>query len=64
LGVTPGIVSFVQGVFTACYGPHGLEILRLEMAGPEVPPPPGCGITGARLQAFKITGDPNVDALR
>ncbi|GAB4818743.1 hypothetical protein N2152v2_005789 [Parachlorella kessleri] len=58
------VLQRLEGVFTACYGPHGLEILRLGMAGPEEPPPPGCGIMGPRLQAFKITGDPNVDALR
>lgn len=54
----------VQGMYTACYGPHGMEVLLLRLGLPEDPPPPGCPIAGPRLEALKIAGDPNVPALK
>lgn len=43
--------------------PHGLEVLNLR-ASSDADAPPLCPITGPRLQAQKLLGDPNVPALR
>lgn len=54
----------VQGLWTGSYGPHGMEVLdlRCRMTAEDVPP--GCPFTGQRLQALKLSGDPNVPALK
>lgn len=54
----------LQGLYTGSYGPHGQEVLQLTASAGEGDVPPLCPITGPRLQAFKLLGDPNVPALR
>lgn len=57
------IACWLQGVYCACYGPHGMEVLLLRMAGPGDSPPRRCTTSGVRLQGMKVVGDPNVPAL-
>lgn len=59
----------LAGLYTAPYGPHGLEIIQLRPvlsadAAPAPWPPEKCpvGIEIPRLEGLKITGDPNVPA--
>ncbi|KAL4450169.1 hypothetical protein ABPG77_010838 [Micractinium sp. CCAP 211/92] len=65
-GEPPGMALLrrCQGVFFGSYGPHGLEVLSLSACGARDEAPPDCPIDGLRLQALKLTGDPNVPALR
>lgn len=48
----------LQGVYAADYGPHGVEVLRIELAAAGEPPPPGCSLVGGpRLQPVRhVTG--------
>ena len=58
------LLSMLQGVHAASYAGHGVEVLRVTLADSLEAPPPGCTITGARLEAQKLVGDPNVPASR
>jgi hypothetical protein len=51
-------------VYAASYAGHGVEVLSVALADSLKPPPPGCTITGPRLEAQKLIGDPNVPAAR
>ena len=54
----------LQGLYSGSYGPHGLEVLQLTAGSAQAEVPPLCPITGPRLAALKLLGDPNVPALR
>ncbi|KAL4452494.1 hypothetical protein ABPG75_008156 [Micractinium tetrahymenae] len=65
-GEPPGMALLrrCQGVYFGSYGPHGLEVLSLSASSAEEDLPPLCPVSGPRLQALKLVGDPNVPALR
>ena len=48
---TPAAAPLPPGLFQASYGPHGIELIRLQV-------PSDNSITGTR--GVKVTGDPNV----
>lgn len=52
----------LQGLWTALYSVHGWEVLQTTVVGARSPPPPGCPISGPRLEGLKLVGDPNVPA--
>lgn len=48
----------MQGYWSACYGPHGLEIVHVAMCGPQEPGEPQCPHgTSHRLVATKVPPD-------
>lgn len=56
------LLHALQGLYAANYAGHEMEVLRVSLAAPDQAPPPGCTIAGPRLEALKLTGDPNVPA--
>ena len=57
-------LAALQGMYAASYSVHGIEVLRVKLAGPDQAAPPGCPAAGTRLEALKLTGDPNVPATK
>lgn len=58
------LAARLNGLWTACYGSHGLEIILIEAKSPGEAAPPGSpiGATAQRIEGLKVTGDPNVPA--
>lgn len=63
-GGLPHARPSLQGLYCGSYGPHGQEVLRLAASTAAANAPPNCPISGPRLQALKLLGDPNVPALK
>lgn len=56
-------LSRLQGYWSACYGPHGVEIVRVELISSSHPDADQCPFgDNCRLVARKLTGDCNVPA--
>lgn len=60
-----GLLSRLQGFWSACYGPHGVEIVQVQIEDPCQSASDRCPSgTTSRLVATKVTGDCNVPAGR